>query len=202
MAIKNVVFDFGQVMARYEPAYMTGQYVTDAADAALVAEVVFDRLYWDKLDDGTITDEEVLAGCQERLPERLWEIAEMVYRNWIYHLPPVEGMAELVNYLRQRYGVGLYLLSNISCYFAAHREELPALSLFDGCVLSGPIGLVKPNKAIYAYLCDTYRLHPQETLFIDDSPVNIAGAESYGIHGYLFDGDAGRLRAYLDTLLE
>lgn len=196
-----MVFDYGQVLVHYEPSYMVGRYVTDPTDAKLLQEVVFDRLYWDRLDNGTITDEELLADCRRRLPERLWETADTVYYNWIYNLPPVEGMAELVDYLRHTYGVGLYLLSNISCYFAAHREEMHALSLFDGCVLSGPIGLNKPDRAIYAHLCDTYSLLPEETLFIDDSPINIAGARDYGIHGYLFDGDVEKLKRYLDEIL-
>ena len=43
----------------------------------------------------------------------------------------------------------------------------------------------------------TYDIKPEDTLFIDDSPKNIAGAESYGIHGYLFDGDAKKLEEYI-----
>ena len=59
--IKNVVFDFGQVLVRFEPSYMVGQYVSDPIDAKLLEEVVFDRLYWDRLDAGTISNEEVIA---------------------------------------------------------------------------------------------------------------------------------------------
>lgn len=202
MSIKNVIFDYGQVMIHFTPSYMVGQYVTDPSDAALLTEVVFDRLYWNRLDAGTISDEEVLSACCERLPKRLWESARTIYYNWIYHIPPIEGMAELVTYLREQYGVGLYLLSNISCYFADHREEMPSLSLFDGCVLSGPIGMVKPDPAIYVHLCDTYHLCPEESVFIDDCTGNIEAAEAYGIHGYLFDGDVAKLRAYLDEILK
>ena len=50
MSIKNVVFDFGQVMVYFNPKYMVGVYVKDKDDAALLEEVVFDRLYWDRLD--------------------------------------------------------------------------------------------------------------------------------------------------------
>ncbi len=78
MTYKNVIFDFGQVMVRFEPKYMTEQYIK-GEDAELVSRVVFDRLYWDKLDSGDISDSEVIAACRERLPERLWETAETVY---------------------------------------------------------------------------------------------------------------------------
>ena len=59
--IKNLVFDFGNVLVRYEPEYMVSQYVSDPEDKRLLAEVLFDRLYWDALDEGTITDEEVVT---------------------------------------------------------------------------------------------------------------------------------------------
>ena len=42
MSIKNVVFDFGQVMVHFEPSYMVGKYVEDKEDAALLEKVVFD----------------------------------------------------------------------------------------------------------------------------------------------------------------
>ena len=38
----------------------------------------------------------------------------------------------------------------------------------------------------------------EECIFIDDNPANIAMAESLGITGYLFDGDAAKLRTYLE----
>ena len=201
MHIKNVVFDYGQVMIHFEPAYMVGKYVSDPADAKLLEEVVFDRLYWDDLDKDAISDEEVMAACRGRLPERLWEVADTIYYNWIYNIPEVEGMHQLVVDLREQYGVRLFLLSNISTYFADHREEMPALAEFDYCVLSGTIGLAKPDRAIFAHLCDTCGILPTETLFIDDSPVNIAAARDYGINGYLFDGDVQKLKAYLDKVL-
>ena len=42
--IKNVVFDFGQVLVRFEPEYMTGQYIKDENDIKLMSQVLFDRL--------------------------------------------------------------------------------------------------------------------------------------------------------------
>jgi HAD superfamily hydrolase (TIGR01509 family) len=189
-------------MVRFDPGYIVGQTVSDAADAALLTEVVFDRAYWDRLDAGTITDGEVLQACRTRLPERLWGAAETVYFSWIHHIPAVAGMPELVRELRARGDVRLYLLSNISNYFADHAEELPVLKLFDRCVFSAVCGKVKPDPAIFAHLCEECDLLPQESLFVDDNPANVAGAEAFGIAGYLFDGDVARLRAYLDMVLE
>lgn len=199
--IRQVVFDFGQVLVRYEPAYMTAVCVADPADRKAVEAVVFDRLYWDRLDAGTIEDEEILAGIRSRLPARLWAEAEQTYCQWYNHLPPVPGMAELAARLRAR-GIKTYVLSNISRGFAAHADEFPVLAQADGCVFSGVCGFVKPQKEIYAYLCERFGLRPEETVFVDDNARNVAGAQDYGIHGYLFDGDAAKLERYLEDLLQ
>ncbi len=196
MNLKHVIFDFGQVMIRFDPHYMTEQYIKNEDDITLVEQVLFDRLYWDRLDSADITDGEVLAACRERLPERLWEGAERVYYNWIHHLPEIAGMRELVKELKA-HGKHVFLLSNISEYFAAHAEEISVLSEFEGCVFSAVVGMVKPNADIFAYICRTYGLDPKETLFVDDNEKNIRGAEAFGIEGYLFDGDSAKLKAFL-----
>ena len=199
--IRNVIFDFGQVMVRFDPAYMVAKYIDASADRALVEEVLFDRLYWDALDRDTITDEEVIEAARTRLPEHLHGVIETVYANWIYNLPEIEGMREIVRGLKAK-GVHVYLLSNISTYFAAHAHEIPCLSEFEDCVFSAVCGKVKPNADIFAYLCGRNGLNPTECIFVDDNAANIAGAEAFGIQGYLFDGDAKRLKKYLKDLLE
>lgn len=200
MKLKNVIFDFGQVIVHFEPDYMVGQYVTDKGDASLLSEVVFDRLYWDELDRGTITNEEVLCECKKRLPERLWEVADKIYYNWIYNIPEIDGMCELVTYLKEKYGLRVFLLSNISKYFASHKDEIPSLKLFEKCVFSGLLGIVKPSREIFDYLCNVCEILPEETIFVDDNEANIRGSEAFGIKGYVFDGDAKGLKKYFDEI--
>ena len=200
--IKNVVFDFGQVLIRFEPKYMVGKYVTDARDAALLETVVFDRLYWDRLDSGTITNEEVIERCCSRLPQRLHEVAKTIYCNWIYNIPEIEGMHELVCEIKERFGVRVFLLSNISTYFAEHAGEFPVLREFEKCIFSAVCGYVKPSPQIFAHLCAECGIEAAETVFIDDSRINVKGAEDFGIKGYLFDGNAEKLRKYLFDLLQ
>lgn len=198
--IRNVVFDFGQVLIRFEPKYMVEQYVTDPDDSALLQTVLFDRLYWDPLDRGTITDEEVLRLCRTRLPARLHDVAKTIYDNWIYHLPEMDGMRELLTELKTEGRFRLLLLSNISPYFSAHADEIPILEFFEHCVFSGDCQLVKPEREIYEHLCRTGNIRPEETVFVDDSPINIAGAEAYGIRGYPFDRNVPKLRKFLSEL--
>ena len=199
--IKNVIFDFGQVIIHFVPEMMVSPYVTDKDDKALICDVLFDRLYWDKLDKGAITNEGVLEQCHKRLPKRLWAVTDKIYYNWIYNVPEIDGMRELIMKLKKKYNVRLFLLSNISNYFVEHAYEFSIFTLFDKCIYSAPLGIVKPSLEIFDYLCKTCNIEPSEAIFIDDNENNIASAKKFGLNGYIFDGDAKKLEAYLDTIL-
>ena len=201
MSIKNVVFDCGQVLVHFEPSYMVGIYVSDKEDKELLEKVVFDRLYWDKLDLGTITNEETVNEIKKRIPERLWDVSEKIYYNWIYNIPEIEGMRELVTKLRDEKGMRVFLLSNICTYFAAHESEISVLGEFEKCIYSAVVGHVKPNREIFEYLCDTCGILAEETVFVDDNAANIAGANAFGICGYLFDGDVEKLSGLFEKKL-
>jgi len=197
---KNLIFDFGQVIVRFDPLYMTMKYISDEQDIDLVSDVVFDRLYWDKLDMGTITDEEIKTDICKRLPERLHTRAVEVYENWYYNLPLIEGIYELLCELKKQ-GRNLYLLSNISIGFADNYHKNPevkkVLDLFDGLVFSGKLGIVKPGIQIFSHITEKYGILKAETIFIDDNIININGAEDFGIKGYLFDGNVKKLSDFL-----
>ena len=199
--IKNLVFDFGQVMVSFKRNYMVEKFVTDPEDSVLLQKVVFDRLYWDRLDAGTIEDEEVLRLVCERIPERLHASARDIYYNWIYNIPETEGMSELIHDMKERFGVKVFLLSNISKYFADHSSEIACLREFDKCIFSAVCGKTKPNADIYEHLCGECGILPEESVFIDDLQKNVDAAEACGIKGYVFDGDVAKLRKYLHELL-
>lgn len=198
--IRNYIFDFGNVLTRFCPPAMTAACVPDAADAAVVCEAVFDRLYWDRLDDASITDDEVVAGFCSRLPQRLHAVACHIYDHWDELLTPIAGMPELAAEIK-RQGGKLYLLSNISVGFTEKYNRVlwirDLFALFDGLVFSGPLHIKKPDPAIFTYLLDRYGLQAEECLFIDDAPKNIDAAKQVGIQGYCFDGNADALRAAL-----
>lgn len=197
---KNVIFDYGQVIISFDPYYMTAVYTENEDDRKLLSEVVFDRTYWDKLDNGSISDDEVKKKIKSRIPERLFETAEKIYDNWYYNNPLIEETAKVIKELKEM-GVKLYLLSNISVGFAENYHKIPkisdVLSLFDGLVFSGPIGLNKPNRDIFEHLLNKFSLKAEECVFIDDSEKNILGAKAVGLNTIHFTGDTQKLREYL-----
>ena len=198
--IKNYIFDFGNVLGQFYPEQFVSKYISDEETVKLVSDMVFDRIYWDRLDEGTITDEEVKNLFCARLSDDLEEVACKIYDNWVNDLIPVPGMEKLIRDLHKS-GKKLYLLSNICKTFSENYHKVEWLrelfNCFDGLVFSGEIGLVKPDADIFEHLLEKYGLNPEECLFTDDRDLNIEGAKNVGIKGYLFDGDAEKLREYL-----
>jgi len=198
--IKNYIFDFGNVLARFYPNEHFLHSYPDKEEARRILAVVFDRKYWDRLDEGTIEEADVIADIRKRLPGKVGEIACQLYDHWIADREPVPGMQELVRDIHAA-GGRLFLCSNISIRFAQEysiNEWIgPLFSLFDGLVFSGPLHMTKPGHEIFTYLLDKYGLDPAECIFIDDSEKNIRGASAVGIPGYLFDGNVEKLRKFI-----
>lgn len=196
--IRNYIFDFGNVLFRSDTTVLTRRYAKREEDRAELEAVVFDRLYWDALDRGAVTDEAATAAMRERLPARLHDAALAVYNDWMYNYALIDGMEDVLREVTQR-GGRRYLLSNISRRFAQCWRTVPAiesvLSGFDGLVFSGPLGIVKPDPAIFCYLLTTYGLSPQECFFVDDLQDNCDAALRLGIRAYRFEGDAASLLA-------
>ena len=198
--MKNVIFDFGNVLARFYPPELTAAVVSDQAVNDAIRDIVFDRLYWDKLDDGSMREPDIKEAIRPRVAPEHYAVACDVIDKWVQSLTPVDSMPQLAIDLKAK-GANLYLLSNISPCFADEYKNNPWIaelfSHFDGLVFSGAIGLVKPNKEIFDYLLDRYNLKAEECIFIDDNAKNIEAANKVGIEGILFDGDAEQLRQIL-----
>ena len=193
--IKNVIFDCGQVLIRYNETEIAAHYVDTPEEAEFLGRIAMARKYWNRFDEGTLNEADYLEQVKKELPEHLHKAVEMLVRGWIGNCPMIPGMEDIVRDVKKS-GKKLYLLSNFNQRL--RTEPYPILSEFDALVISGEINKVKPDRAIYDYLLDTYALNPEECIFIDDNSANIAMAESLGITGYLFDGDAAKLRAYLE----
>lgn len=55
--------------------------------------------------------------------------------------------------------------------------------LFDAVVISGEVGMRKPDPQIYLMAASKLGLSPEECVFVDDFQVNVAGAEAVGMKG-------------------
>ena len=129
LRFKNYIFDFGQVIVKFDTQYLTSVYIKNENHIKMVEEAVFDRIYWDRLDAGTITDDEVKKGFCKRLPVELQKSACLVYDNWYKNLKFILGVPELIKDIKAK-GGKVYLLSNISKTFAENAKnniKIPAI---------------------------------------------------------------------------
>ena len=192
--IKNVIFDFGNVIARFEPDRTIAAFEDSPEDHEILKEAVFRN--WDGLDDGSIEYEDYQVMTKSLVPERLHPALERLFDKWYTTLPLVEGVPELIRELKEK-GYRLYILSNASTYFAEKSPYFGVNQEFDGIVFSAPIKMAKPREEIYRYLLETYHLVPEECLFLDDREENITGAAKVGIQGMVFTGDTNAVRERL-----
>jgi glucose-1-phosphatase len=90
----------------------------------------------------------------------------------------------LVQQLKEQYR--LALLSNINdLHFEAIALECaPLFELFETCYFSYRCRLRKPQPEIFRLVCEEKGFLAAETLFIDDSPVNIAAGKAFGLQTY------------------
>lgn len=185
--MKNVIFDFGNVLVQWHPEKVYAEHFGDEARAWWFLRHVCDAAWRNRIDAGEST-----AACIEELKAQQPEYAEAIelYRSrWREMLTDeVPGMREVINDLRNS-GHEIYGLTNWSMEtFPAARERFDILQMIDRYVVSGAEGLVKPDARLFRVLLDRYHLQAEECVFVDDNPDNVAAACRMGMHGIHFIG--------------
>lgn len=200
MQKKNVVFDLGGVLVRFDPQYFAAREGVPPEDIPAFVQEVFKGKEWVAMDRGTMDCPEAVVSICSRLPERLHPAAERLVCGWWKPArEPMPGMAELIQELKAL-GYGIYLLSNASQHFYEYFPGIPGSQFFDGLVVSADYKLLKPHREIFTVLYQTYGLNPSECVFIDDTASNVDGAEQTGMDGIVFHGNVPRLRKQLMDL--
>src|SRR5262249_53096884 len=145
---------------------------------------------WIEFDRGTIDE----AIASERIARRLGrppaEMADLFVRVR-ESLTPVPPMVEVLERVRRRSGLSLYVLSNMAEPIFRHLEAgYDFFRHFDGVVISGAIRLVKPEPAIFEHLSQRFAIAPAQSVFIDDMPANVAAARELGFAAIQFEDAA------------
>ena len=194
--IDNVVFDVGNVLLRFDPEIILRRILPECeADYPLLRYHIFQGPYWPMMDRGTITGEEAVLLMSAARPA-LRPLIERVMRGWNDCLDVIdEGVRALE--ACKAHGKRCYALTNYAdAPFADTCRRHPEIfSQFDGMAVSARLRITKPDPRIYRHLLDAYRLDPERTLFIDDSPVNVEAAMDCGMQA-VHDHAPGVLDAF------
>ncbi|WP_282036203.1 HAD family hydrolase [Saccharicrinis aurantiacus] len=97
---------------------------------------------------------------------------------------------ECILKLKEKYNI--YLLSNTNPLHISACENLVPIAgslnnLFDKLYYSHEMKMHKPNAEIYTSLIEDSNILAEETLFLDDSELNITSAKKLGIDGWHID---------------
>lgn len=194
--MNTVVFDLGGVLVDWDPRYLLRKVMPgrEAEMETILADVINHE--WNLQRDTGDSWPDAIVELERAYPQ--WaDIFRAYDARWV---ETVGGQKEAtVTILRElkAQGVPLYALSNWSAEKFPHAEEMfDWLSLFDGVVVSGRVGLIKPHREMFEYLMDTYDLRADDLFFIDDNEPNVVAARSYGIHTHHFS-QAAALRSEL-----
>jgi 2-haloacid dehalogenase len=175
-----VVFDIGNVLLRWDPRNL---YRNVFDDEERMERFLATALGMDFVSHTDIAED--FAGALEARAKSFPEFAEelrMFRPRWIETLGgPIEENVALLRRLRSS-GKPVYALSNFAREtFALAERHHDFLSEFDDRVISGHVGVVKPEPRIYQILFERVGRQPRELLFIDDSAANVRAAEALGM---------------------
>jgi 2-haloacid dehalogenase len=197
-AIRHIVFDIGKVLIHYDPNLPFSRIIPDAAErAAFFATICTHE--WNLEQDRGRSWPEGEAVLIAQFPDREPEIRAF-RRHWAEMVPyayddSVALMTDLIDA-----GRDVTMLTNFAAdTYVEARRMFPFLDLPRGVTVSGQIGLIKPDVAIYERHAQEFGLEPRRTVFIDDSLANVEGAIAAGWQAIHFAG-AGRLKADLVAL--
>lgn len=189
MGIEAVVFDIGNVLVEWRPEAVYDAAIGRDRRLRLFAEADLHGMNV-SVDLGRSLAEAV-ADLAARHPGWAAEIGYWDSRWLEMFAPPIPGSIATLARLKAG-GVPVFALTNFGTETLARADAAyPFLTGFDRRFVSGALGLMKPDPAIYAAVETGTGLPGDRLLFVDDRPENIAAARARGWHGHLFDGAEG-----------
>ncbi|THV23100.1 HAD family hydrolase [Peteryoungia ipomoeae] len=196
--IRHIVFDIGKVLIHYDPNLPFSRIIPDEAERA----DFFARICthdWNLEQDRGRSWDEAEALLVADFPDREHHIRAF-RKHWAEMVPHAydDSVAIMTGLIDA--GRDVTMLTNFAAdTFAEAKMMYPFLTLPRGVTVSGEIGLLKPDIAIYERHAQDFGLEPSATVFIDDSYANVEGARAAGWQAVHFTG-AEKLKADLQAL--
>lgn len=185
----NLIFDFGNVLVRWEPERVYTSHFGSEATAWWFLRHVANSQWRGRIDAGESTDT-----CINQLSSLYPDYKEAIHlyqSRWAEMLTgEMPGMRHLLEVALSA-GHHLYGLTNWSMEtFPQARERFGILQMIDHYVVSGAEGLIKPDPRLFRVLLNRYGLQAETCTFIDDNPDNVEAARALGMRGIVFTSAA------------
>lgn len=183
--IQAVIFDFGNVLLEWNPRHVYRRYFpNEEAMENFLHEVSF--MDWNAQQDKGRTFAQGVAELSSQFPHYS-DLIQAYHDNWKDSIGDYfAGTVEIMKRLKKQ-GYSLYGLSNWSAEtFPLAREKYDFFNLLDEIVISGEVGMIKPEPEIFELLLQRTGRAANECLFIDDAPANVEQAQKMGFAAIQF----------------
>ena len=180
MAIKNVVFDVGNVLIDFRYKEYMRDLGFDDETVEFLSKNMVETEYWNELDRGTQLNADAIEKFTEMFPGLknevvlFWNHLENIVREYDYS----EGLIKSI----KDSGYSVYILSNYPIETAdIHYPTFKFMKHTDGHIISGYEKIIKPDVRIYKLLQERFDITFEESVFVDDRPVNLEPARELGM---------------------
>jgi len=189
MPIEAVIFDIGRVLIDWQPEAVYDRAIGPERRRALFDEVDLHGMNL-SVDLGADLSDAVEA-LAARHPDRADEI-RLWQSRWLEMASPAfPDTVRILKALKAR-GVPVFALTNFGVpTWEIARAAYPFFDLFDRAYVSGRLGVIKPDPAIYEIVERDCGIAPDRLIFTDDKAENIAAAAARGWRTHLFEGAGG-----------
>ena len=192
---KAIAFDLCGVFIEFNPDYLYMDIFPDKKER----EWFFKNVWTDELDLENckgVPIEECFAVAINNYPKYESRIRAWVNRFTEMVRPMPESLKLLDEIVEKK--IPIYLLSNFGKdMFSIIRPLFLLFDHFLDIILSGDVGINKPDAGYYEYFLNKYSFKPEDILFVDDRPPNVEGAKKVGMNAVQFTS-ADQLRNVLE----
>ncbi|MEO1090079.1 MAG: HAD family phosphatase [Pseudomonadota bacterium] len=177
--IDVVLFDLGGVLIDWNPHHLYRKLIPDETFRNWFLTEICSPA-WNAEQDAGRSWQDAIAEATGRYPEHR-SLIEAYAERWPEMLGgEIGGSVQVLEALAAR-RMPLYALTNWSAETFHHAQARFAfLEHFADILVSGEVGLKKPDPAIYRLMAERIGAPPETVLFIDDSAANVAAASALG----------------------
>jgi 2-haloacid dehalogenase len=193
-----VIFDLGGVLIDWDPRHLYRKLFADEAAMEDFLATVCTQA-WHRHHDAGRSFAEGARLLKRDHPDKAMLIDAFGRRFDEMIGGPIPGAIAILDELRQQ-RLPLYALSNWPAQsFPAARRRFDFLGWFKDILISGEVGVIKPDPRIFELALRRFAIDPTRAVYIDDVAANTRVAGSFGIHAIQFAGSEA-LRAELAGL--
>ena len=192
--IKNLIFDLGGVLVSLDREKCLGNFAADLGfpDMGDYLNAYAQKGFFAKFENGDIDSAQFRDAVREHCTKEgvTDEMIDSTLDTFLTGVAPYK--VKMLLELKEKYN--LFLLSNVNpiawkscCELFLEAGGVDIEDVFEKLYLSFKLNASKPGTLIYEKVLEDSQIVPEETLFIDDSALNIETGSRMGLNVLLYD---------------